>query len=47
MSKKTEGVLEIAAALLVLFSAMVDPRVSMIIAVLALVGFGIYSFIKK
>ena len=38
MNKNIEGILAIAAALLVLFSAMLDPKVSMIIAVVALAG---------
>ena len=47
MSSKTEGTVAIVAALLVLFSAMLDSRVSLTIAVIALVGFGIYKLRKK
>ena len=47
MNKNIEGILAIVAALFVLLSAMFDPKVSMIIAVVALVGLGAYSLIKK
>ncbi|HEX2989306.1 MAG TPA: hypothetical protein VHO49_01450 [Anaerolineales bacterium] len=42
MNTKTEGTIMILAALLVLFSAMLDPRVSVAISMVALVGLGIY-----
>lgn len=42
MNTKTEGTIMILAALLVLFSAMLDPRVSVAISIVALVGLGIY-----
>ena len=38
MNSKTEGTLAILAALLVLFSAMWDPRVSVGVSILALLG---------
>jgi EamA domain-containing membrane protein RarD len=47
MNTKTEGALAIAAALIVLFSAMWDPRVAVIVSVVALVTFGIYQFVQK
>ncbi len=47
MNTKTEGSLAIVAALIVLFSAMWDPRVSVIVSVVALVAFGVYRFIHK
>ncbi|MDE2188234.1 MAG: hypothetical protein KGJ35_00690 [Patescibacteria group bacterium] len=47
MSPKTEGTISIIAALLVLFSAMLNPMVSIILAVVALVGLGIYELTKK
>ena len=47
MNTKVEGTLALIAALLVLFSAMWDPRVSVGISILALVGFGIYKFVKR
>ena len=47
MNTKTEGSLAIIAAMIVLFSAMWDPRVSVAVAVVALVGIGIYRLIQK
>ena len=47
MKSKTEGTIEIIAAMLVLFSAMWDTRMSVVISVLALAAFGIYELIKK
>ncbi|HOC57181.1 MAG TPA: hypothetical protein PKI20_16300 [Verrucomicrobiota bacterium] len=47
MSKKTEGVLSSLAAILVLFTTMVDPRVSVGLAVAFLLGLGIYNFTRK
>ncbi|HEX7588731.1 MAG TPA: hypothetical protein VF478_10485 [Anaerolineae bacterium] len=44
MNNKTEGMLSILAALLVLFSAMIDPRVSLALAVTCLLAFAIYKF---
>ncbi len=44
MSNKTEGTFAIIAALLVLFSAMLDPRVSIILAIAGLVLFSLYKF---
>jgi hypothetical protein len=43
MNTRTEGTLAIVAAFFVLFSAMLDPRVSTIIAITALVVLGIYK----
>jgi hypothetical protein len=47
MNSKTEGTIAIAAALLVVFSAMWDPRVSLAVSVVALAGFGLFQFLKK
>ena len=47
MNSKTEGTLAIIAALLVLFSAMWDPRISVVVSVLALLGLGIYKFVQR
>ena len=47
MNTKTEGVIEIVAAMVVLFSAMWDPRVSVAVAAVALVALGIYKFTQK
>lgn len=41
MSDKTQGVVAVVAAFLVLFSAMWEPMVSLIVAVAALVLIGI------
>jgi hypothetical protein len=47
MNARTEGTIAIAAALLVLFSAMWDPRISVVVSVVALVALGVYSFVQK
>ncbi len=47
MSSKTEGMITILAALLVLFSAMIDPRVSAGLAVAVLVGLGLYRMTRR
>ena len=47
MNAKTEGMIAILAALLVLFSAMWDPRISVAISVIALVALGVYQFVQK
>ena len=44
---KTEGSLAIIAALIVLFSAMWEPFVSIAVAIIALVAFAIWEFSKK
>jgi hypothetical protein len=47
MNSKTEGTLAIIAALIVLFSAMWDPRISASVSIVALVAFGIYKFAQN
>jgi hypothetical protein len=47
MNSKTEGTLAIVAALLVLFSAMWDARISVGVSVAALAAFGIYKFVQR
>jgi hypothetical protein len=47
MNSKTEGIINSLAALLVLFTAMLDPRVSVGIAVVALIGLAMYKFRSK
>ena len=47
MSSKTEGTIAILAALFVLFSAMIDPRISAGVAVVALAAIGVYRFVRK
>jgi hypothetical protein len=43
MNNQTEGLIALSAALLVLFSAMLDPKVSVILAVAGLALYGIYK----
>ena len=47
MSAKAEGMIAILAALLVLFSALIDPLVSTAVAIAALVGLGIYLITRR
>ena len=47
MNTRTEGAIAILAALLVLFSAMWDPRISVAVSVVALAALGIYRFVQK
>jgi len=47
MNTKTEGVIAIIAALLVLFSAMWDPRVSIGVSIIALAVIGIYKLTQN
>jgi len=47
MNERTEGTISAMAAMLVLFTAMLDPRVSVGLAVLSLIGLSIYHFRPK
>jgi hypothetical protein len=47
MNTKTEGTFAIIAALIVMFSAMWNPLVSVGISIVSLLGFGIYKYIQK
>jgi hypothetical protein len=47
VTNRKEGILEIGAAILVLFTAMLDPKISFVIAAAALVGLGLYHLLKK
>ena len=47
MKARTESTLAIAAAILVLLSAMWDPRISVAVAVVALVALGVYKLVQK
>lgn len=47
MNTKTEATLAIIAAMLVLFSAMWDPRVSVVVSIAALLGLGVYKLVQK
>lgn len=44
MTPRIQGTVEILAALLVLFTAMLDPRVSVVLSVAFLIGLGVYQF---
>ena len=44
---KMESIFAIAAAILVLFTAMINPYISAGIAVTLLVALGIYEFVKS
>ena len=44
--KTTEGRLAIVAALLVLFSAMWDTRLAIVVSIVALVVLGVYQAVK-
>jgi hypothetical protein len=47
MNPRTEGAIAMIAALIVLFSAMWDPRISVAVSVIALAALGIYRFVQK
>ena len=47
MSTKTEGTFAIIAALTVLFSAMWNPIVSVVVSIVALLGFGLFKLTQK
>jgi hypothetical protein len=47
MNARTEGTIAIVTALVVLFSAMWDPRISVVVSVVALVALGVYRFVQK
>ena len=47
MNTKTEGALAMIAALIVLFSAMWNPLVSVAVSIIAFIGFGVFKLIQK
>ena len=47
MNTKTEGTLAVIAALIVLFSAMWNPIVSVIVSITAMTAYGVYKFVQK
>lgn len=47
MDNRTEGTLAVLAALLVLFSALLDPRISAGIALALLVGMAVFKLTRK
>lgn len=47
MNTKTEGTFAIVAALIVLFSALLAPIVSVVLSIAALLGYGIFKLVQK
>jgi len=47
MNARTEGMIAMTAAALVLFSSMWDARASVVVSVVALAGFGVYRFARQ
>jgi len=47
MSDRTEGILDILAVVLLLFTAMLDPRISLALAVIFLVALAIYKLLQS
>jgi hypothetical protein len=47
MNKNTEGTMAIIAAMIVLFSALWNPLVSVAVSITALAAIGIYKFVQK
>lgn len=47
MSNRKEGIVSIVAALIVLFSSMLNPIISVVLAVMTLIGIGLYGLLKK
>jgi Co/Zn/Cd efflux system component len=47
MNDKTEGIIAILAAFFVLFSAMIDPLVSAVVAIGILASIGIWKISNK
>ena len=47
VNARTEGTIASLAAVLVLFSAMWDPRISIVVSVVALAALGVYGFVRE
>ena len=47
MNAKTEGILAVIAALIVLFSSMWDPGISLVVSIAALATLGAYKLLTK
>lgn len=47
MSTKTEGTFALITALIVLFSAMWNPMVSVAVSIIVLMGFSIFKLMHK
>jgi hypothetical protein len=47
MNSKTEGTIAILAAMIVLVSAMWDPRMSVVVSIAALAALGVYKLVRR
>lgn len=47
MNTKTEGTFALMAALIVLFSAMWNPLLSVMVSVVAMAAYGLYKIVRK
>jgi hypothetical protein len=47
VNDRTEGVLAVIASLFVLFSAMLDPRISAGLSIVFLLGFAVYKLVGR
>ena len=47
MNTKTEGTIAVIAALLVLFSAMWNPIISVAVSIVVMAAFGVYKFAQR
>jgi hypothetical protein len=47
MNSRTEGKIAIVAALFVLFCAMLNPFITMVVAIAGLAALGVYRFLQK
>jgi hypothetical protein len=47
MNDRTEGIIAIVAAMSVLLSAMWEPRVSVVLSVVALLALGVFRIMQK
>ncbi len=46
MTEKTEGTIAALAAIFVLFTAMMDPRISAVLSLVFLIALAVYKFKK-
>jgi hypothetical protein len=46
LNSKQEGTFAVIAAMIVLFSSMWDPIISVIVSIVALVAYGVYKFVQ-
>jgi hypothetical protein len=47
VNERAEGIMAIIASLLVLFSAMIDPRISAGLSVVLLLAFAVYKLVGR